>query len=882
MQLTAMNAVELNKVLEATVSVDIVALQAAQKYLESAAASNLELLLVELSNLLSNAGQSENVRKAAAIQLKNYLTSKDETVKVQYQQRWLTFDGNNKLGIKTNILRTLGTESSHPSNAAQCVAAISQIELPLNQWPDLIQILVTNCTTPNAPDPLKEACIEALGYIVEDIEPTVLVHQSNLILTAIINTMRKEEPNERVRIAGAQALFNALEFCKDQFDRPEERNYIMRVICESTQTNISKLSVASLQCLSKIMSLYYKHMENYMSQALFAITLSALESKEDEVALQGIEFWSTTCEEETDLAIEAQEAAELGEPPDIVSKHYMLGALQYVVPQLLKCLTVQEEYDDEDDWNPNKAAGVCLMLIAQCCMDNVVPHVIPFAEHIAHQDWRFRDAAVMSFGCIVDGPDPKVLNQHTWNLIPHLINMLKTDNSLAVRDTCAWTLGRICERLPQTILQHPSVNDLVAALLMSLENDPRVATNACWAFSSLAESAYEAAENLAGDNEEEPQTYILSSFYPTIIQKLLLTTARPDASQNNLRSAAYEAIMELLKSSPRDCYAIVQETTVTIIARLEELLHHKQANNEKTGGNFNDLQSLLCATLQCVIKKMQQGDAIQISDTVMSAFLMMMSSNEQSSEVQEDALMAVGTVMEVTDKHFAKYMDSFWPYLMASLQNHAEYSVCAAAVGIVGDMCRTFGAEMANFSDKLMDCLVAALSNQGLHQSVKPSILSTFGDIAMAIGPVYTKYLQVVIHILKQASEATVDKNDYEMLDYFNELREGILEAYSGIVQGLKGEDTANNQLEQLRPYLQIILQLIISVSEDRDKTDSLTCCACGLIGDIVTGYGSSVKNLVQFDSIADLLSQGRRSRISKTKSMAHWASKEMKKINAL
>ena len=41
---------------------------------------------------------------------------------------------------------------------------------------------------------------------------------------------------------------------------------------------------------------------------------------------------------------------------------------------------------------------------------------------------------------------------------------------------------------------------------------------------------------------------------------------------------------------------------------------------------------------------------------------------------------------------------------------------------------------------------------------MKPSILSTFGDIAMAIGPVYTKYLQVVIHILKQASEATVDK----------------------------------------------------------------------------------------------------------------------------
>ena len=61
-------------------------------------------MLVELSNLLSNAAQSENARKAAAIQLKNYLTSKDESVKIQYQQRWLTFDANNKQGIKNNVI----------------------------------------------------------------------------------------------------------------------------------------------------------------------------------------------------------------------------------------------------------------------------------------------------------------------------------------------------------------------------------------------------------------------------------------------------------------------------------------------------------------------------------------------------------------------------------------------------------------------------------------------------------------------------------------------------------------------------------------------------------------------------------------------------------
>lgn len=35
-------------------------------------------------------------------------------------------------------------------------------------------------------------------------------------------------------------------------------------------------------------------------------------------------------------------------------------------------------------------------------------------------------------------------------------------------------------------------------------------------------------------------------------------------------------------------------------------------------------------------------------------------------------------------------------------------------------------------------------------------------------------------------------KNDYDMVDYLNELRDACLEAYTGIIQGLKGEDEKN------------------------------------------------------------------------------------------
>lgn len=95
---------------------------------------------------------------------------------------------------------------------------------------------------------------------------------------------------------------------------------------------VFQVRVAALQNLVKIMSLYYQYMETYMGPALFAvsvraclrarvslsppfsrvsscsqITIEAMKSDIDEVALQGIEFWSNVCDEEMDLAIEASE-----------------------------------------------------------------------------------------------------------------------------------------------------------------------------------------------------------------------------------------------------------------------------------------------------------------------------------------------------------------------------------------------------------------------------------------------------------------------------------------------------------------------------------------------------------------------------------------------
>lgn len=85
--------------------------------------------------------------------------------------------------------------------------------------------------------------------------------------------------------------------------------------------------------------------------------------------------------------------------------------------------------------------------------------------------------------------------------------------------------------------------------------------------------------------------------------------------------------------------------------------------------------------IQSVLRKVTPDDAPQISDAIMTALLQMFNSNTcKSGGVQEDAIMAVSTLVEVLGEGFLKYMDAFKPFLCLGLKNHAEYQVKAATV----------------------------------------------------------------------------------------------------------------------------------------------------------------------------------------------------------
>ncbi|RGB30737.1 armadillo-type protein [Rhizophagus diaphanus] len=863
----------IGELLANTLSDDQKTREDAQRQLEQAETNNYPMYAAMLCQELANEQSQQFIRSAAGIALKNTLTSSEASRRNEMVQRWLLVDEATRQQIKQTVLSTLASPDTRAATtAAQVVSAIGAIELPAdnNQWPDLMKHLLENVTSTDNSH-LKIATLTAIGYICESIDPIILAPQSGAILTAVVSGAKKEEPNQEVRKAAVDALYNSLEFIRDNFEREGERNYIMQIVCEATQSSDVNVQVAAFECLVRIMQIYYDKMRFYMEKALFGLTVLGMKNEDERVALQAVEFWSTVCDEEIELANEALEASEVGETPDRLSHNFAKAALPEILPVLLWLLTKQEEDADEDDWNVSMAAGTCLSLLAQCVEDAIVAPVIPFVEsHIRNADWRYREAAIMAFGSILEGPDHRLLANLVNQALPVLIDMMK-DNSAQVKDTTAWTLGRVSDLLIECIKPDDHLQSLVSALVLGLRDSPRIVSNCCWALMSLSDQF--------GNRETPSPTYALSPYFEGIISALMETTER-STNESNSRTSAYECISTLVQGAALDCFPTIQKLTVTILDRLDVTI---QTTNQIVGSDerlaHSELQSNLCSVLTSIIRKLKK-EVIPFADRIMTTLLSLFTSATKHSTTLEDGFLAVGAITTAVEADFVRYLDAFAPFLYAALTNHEEYALCSIAVGLIGDICRALQEASLPYCDTFMNMLLQMLQSPILNRNTKPAVLSCFGDIALAIGGKFEVYLEVVMMVLAQASTMRTAKDaNYDMIDYVMALREGILEAYVGIVQGLKSGEKA----ELLLRYIEQIFNFLGMTWNDPDRSEIIVRSMIGLIGDLAEAFqAGQIKQWFAVDFVAAALKEGRTNRNlpNGTREVTRWAKEMVKRAS--
>ncbi|GKT62594.1 importin subunit beta-1 [Colletotrichum tofieldiae] len=898
-----MSGSEINQVLANSLSPDANLRNAAEQQLTQAADNNFPLYLATLVQELANDSADGSIRAAAGLALKNAFTARDFSRHQELQAKWLQqTDDETKTRVKDLTLQTLSSSNAQAGQAAaQVISSIASIELPRGQWQDLMGILVKNVS--EGGEHQKQASLTTIGYICESQDPelrTALIAHSNAILTAVVQGARKEETSLEVRLAAITALGDSLEFVGNNFKHEGERNYIMQVVCEATQADDSRIQQGAFGCLNRIMGLYYDNMRFYMEKALFGLTILGMKSSDEDVAKLAVEFWSTVCEEE--IGIEDDNAQV--ESADQMRPFYNFArvAANEVVPVLLLLLTKQDEDAADDEYNLARAAYQCLALYAQAIGAAIISPVLQFVEgNLRAEDWHHRDAAVSAFGAIMDGPDEKVLDPIVKQALPILIGMMD-DSSLQVKDSTAYALGRITESVSDSIDPNQHLDPLIRSLFNGLMSNAKIASSCCWALMNLA-------ERFSGDLSATQNP--LTPHFNQSVTNLLALTARPDCD-SYVRTAAYEVLNAFVQNAASESMAPIASLSGVIIERLEGTIPmQSQVVSVEDRIMLEEMQTSLCTVLQAIIQRLDK-EIIPQGDRIMQTLLQILSTVGNKSSVPDGVFATISALANAMEEDFSKYMEAFTPFLYNALSNQEEPGLCAMAIGLVSDLTRSLGERSQPYCDNFMNHLLHNLKvsyiiepilplypsvfvctlvpvasvdmdtarslSTALSNQFKPAILQCFGDIAGAIGGHFETYLSVIAQVLQQAATVNAGpEGPYEMYDYVISLREGIMDAWGGIIGAMK----SGNKTPALQQYVPSIFQLLNMIASDMNRSEALMRASMGVIGDLADAYpNGELVDVFRQEWLTALIKETKTNREFQPRTIetARWAREQVKR----
>jgi importin subunit beta-1 len=516
--------------------------------------------------------------------------------------------------------------------------------------------------------------------------------------------------------------------------------------------------------------------------------------------------------------------------------HFCQVATAEVVPVLLTLLTKQDEDAGDDEYNISRAAYQCLQLYAQAVRHLIIQPVLTFVEsNLRAEDWHQRDAAVSAFGAIMEGPEDTTLEPIVKQALPVIIGMMG-DKSIHVKDSAAYALGRITEACSEAIDPQVHLPQLIGSLFEGLISSPKMAGSCCWALMNLA-------ERFSGEIgcEENP----LTPHFNESISRLLQVTERGDAD-NQLRTAAYEVLNTFVQNAANASLPAVASLSDVILKRLENTIPlQSQVVSVEDKITLEEMQTSLSTVLLAIIQRLEKEITPQ-APHIMTVLLQILDSVGPKSSVPEAIFSTVSALANALEEGFTPYMEPFSRFLYNALGNQEEPALCSMAIGLVSDITRSMGAHSQPYCDTFMNYLLNNLrvclacgfdrfvtlsdleqtdegpefvisyyfpfhhdgilpqriygyscshdsQSTALANQFKPAILQCFGDIAGAIGGHFETYLSVVAQVLQQAAgvQASPD-GTYEMFDYVISLREGIMDAWGGIIGAMK----AGNQSE--------------------------------------------------------------------------------------
>ena len=732
--------------------------------------------------------------------------SQEEALKAHRRARWLSINPETRKVIKDNVANSIFARTPLARLVTpQVIAKIGAIEIqpghdelgaPRNQWPDLVMGLVMTAARADLDEGPREASLRGLGFLLEALdeydESPLLQNEVDAALNSITNCMAQAgaaSVSVSVQRAATSALYDALPFVAQNFEDEHraERNAIMMAVCTATQVDDAAVKLGAFQCISRIAELYYDFLEDYM-KVLAELTATAARSKDEKIAIVALDFWAQIAEEEEDRRKDGT-AAE--------SKDFTLKALKPLVEMVFEIMATNKANEEDAEYGIVDSSQAVLQKTARAVGHPVVDVIMPFINaNFASPDPLRRDAAVSSFGLILEGPDKARLQKEIiLPALPHLLAKLEgatRDPEAVVRSSAAFALKMVFQEHLEVLAgadgRYEHFDQLVRLLCRALEDVPVVVKHTAGALNDLIKGMH---DDVPAFEFKDPATGVgkslLSPLFYHVINALMSRADKPDWYEQELRVDCYLCITTVIEAAS-------ESDEVVLLAFLANCLQRLEASCVKTNAGVGGaapaaplsqeerqhevtLQEKLCSMINEMMLQVEDK-ASGAADHVAQVMVRIV---QAKTGAEAEAIQCLATLGLVVRETYERYMPSVYPLLLAAMQNTDDHVTAKFAIMAISDVARALSARFEVVAGQVVDQLKIILMDQEVMRSLKPPALAAFADIAIALGPRIEDYMVNMLNIIKSAAKTDIPPDDEDLEEYLTEVRKAAISAWSGL-----------------------------------------------------------------------------------------------------
>ena len=744
--------------------------------------------------------------------------------------------------VKTGLMGSLASENRNISKTCSlAIAALAKVEIPKG-W-KVIDVLYNTAHHDN--ENYRITSLFTLGNILDFLGAKLKQEEINYILGALTNNM-DIKLNPKIIETAIGAFKNIIKYIENNFKNEKQRDYIINTLDNIMNINyINQIGLNEnvqkdiLITFIDIMKYYTIYMQKSFSK-IAEISFRYIHCNNQLLSTLAIEIWCTVCDSE--LLIKS----------NILTPNYQ-DTLNNSIIRIIQ--ERPNSFDLTDEWTPTKAAIALINSLIQVKNKKVQERMLTYISECLNNDLLKKEGG---FSVLTQNEKRTILiiKQNAFLIyrgvlisedlssdiimssLQKIIEELKNNNSLPIGESIAICLIVICKYHFDIINNDEKIFDqFLEQILQLLEfhiNNKKIELCILYALKNIfnnSKSSYydkhlaniiNILMNIAyskGSYDKDCNVTLLSTFLTSKIIEICDDTEENKKIIQLFFAKLYSLFEESLNINnftnnlEQYCY---QDCLISIIASCSQF--------QKI--TMNKIQ------IECIFKIIEQ--------TII-----------QRNGLYTEAISALGSLSYFGIDNFSVIKDKVMQYILIALEDRHSSSLCYQGLLAADDIIRALGIEVITVIPKIVEKIQKIINDPEVQRGLKIKCFPVYNDIFLIPDKSVGEYLNNVMNLLVDGINGTKDppnKDDNsEILEYYGEFREKIVELLTGVFLFLSEQNQTNIFSQYIDGFIRYLSKI---VEPEYNPEINLIAEIAGLLGDLYRPFKAAINLYLNKDSL--------------------------------